>query len=116
MLVLYGLTFFVAAVGCFIFLWIKQRKPYNPFAFRKEGNKALAAVAEQFGQVFYVLAMARNPVLAAPMVASYCIISVILSRIFLKEKIKTSQAISVVIVIAGIVILGIAEGLGEMGD
>ena len=115
-LVLYGLTFFVAAVGCFIFLWIKQRKPYNPFAFRKEGSKALAAVAEQFGQIFYVLAMARNPVLAAPMVASYCIISVILSRIFLKEKIKTSQAISVVIVIAGIVILGIAEGLGEMGD
>ena len=110
------MTFFVAALGCFIFLWIRNKKPYNPFAFRTEGNKALASVAEQFGQIFYVFAMARNPVLAAPMVASYCIVSVILSRIFLKEKIKTSQAISIVIVIAGIVILGIAEGLGEMGD
>ncbi|MBR5338541.1 MAG: EamA family transporter [Lachnospiraceae bacterium] len=115
-LVLYGLTFFVAALGCFIFLWIRNKKPYNPFAFRTEGNKALASVAEQFGQIFYVFAMARNPVLAAPMVASYCIVSVILSRIFLKEKIKTSQAISIVIVIAGIVILGIAEGLAEIGE
>ena len=50
------------------------------------------------------------------MVASYCIVSVILSRIFLKEKIKPLQAVSVVIVIIGIVILGIAEGLAEMGD
>ena len=115
-LVLYGMTFFIAAVGCFIFLWIRNKKPYNPFALRTEGPKAAASVAEQFGQIFYVFAMARNPVLAAPMVASYCIISVILSRIFLKEKIKRSQMISVVIVIAGIVILGIAEGLAEMGD
>ena len=115
-LVLYGMTFFIAAVGCFIFLWIRNKKPYNPFALRTEGPKAAASVAEQFGQIFYVFAMARNPVLAAPMVASYCIISVILSRIFLKEKIKRSQMISVVIVIAGIVILGIAEGLAEMED
>ena len=115
-LILYGLTFFLAALGCFIFLWIREKKLYNPFAFKTEGNKALAAVAEQFGQIFYVFAMARNPVLAAPMVASYCIVSVILSRIFLKEKIKPLQAVSVVIVIIGIVILGIAEGLAEMGD
>ncbi|MBR3437140.1 MAG: DMT family transporter [Lachnospiraceae bacterium] len=115
-LILYGLTFFLAALGCFIFLWIREKKLYNPFAFKTEGNKALAAVAEQFGQIFYVFAMARNPVLAAPMVASYCIVSVILSRIFLKEKIKPLQAVSVVIVIIGIVILGFAEGLAVMGD
>lgn len=114
-LILYGLTFFIAALGCYIFLWIREKRAYNPFA-KTQRPKAAAAVAEQFGQIFYVLAMARNPVLAAPMVASYYIISVILSRIFLKEKIKLSQMISIVIVIAGIVILGIAEGLSEAGD
>ena len=57
--------------------------------------------------------MAQNPVVAAPMVASYCIVSVLLSRIFLKEKLKASQYACVAAVIAGIVLLGISEGLAE---
>ncbi len=81
-LVLYGLTFLLVGIGCWIFLLIREHKPYNPFA-RHELWKGAAASAEQFGQIFYVFAMSRNPVLAAPMIASYCIVSVILSRIFL---------------------------------
>ena len=111
-LILYGLTFFLAAVGCFIFLWIKNKKPYNPFR-KSEVYKGIAACCEEFGQVFYVYAMAAKPVLAAPMVGSYCIISVILSRIFIKEKLKPSQTVCVILVIVGIVMLGIAEGLAE---
>ena len=94
------------------FLLIREKKAYNPFA-ASERSKGIAAVCEEFGQVFYVYAMARNPVLAAPMVASYCIVSVILSRIFLKEKLKASQYACVAAVIAGIVLLGISDGLAE---
>lgn len=111
-LILYGLTFMFAGLCCYIFLWIKNKKPYNPFA-KKEWPKAVASVCEQFGQIFYVYAMASNPVLAAPLVSSYCIISVILSRILLKEKLKLSQYICVILVIIGIVILGVSEGLAE---
>nr|MCR5311089.1 DMT family transporter [Lachnospiraceae bacterium] len=111
-IILYGLTFFAAGVICWIFLWIRTKKPYNPFA-KKELTKGIAAACEEFGQVFYVYAMAKEPVLAAPMVASYCIVSVILSRIFVKEKLKASQYACVVSVIIGIVLLGISEGLGE---
>lgn len=111
-LILYGLTFFVAGIGAWLFLLIKNKKPYNPFK-HGETNKMIAAGCEEFGQVFYVYAMASRPVIAAPMVASYCIVSVILSRIILKEKLKASQAVCVISVIAGIVLLGIAEGLSE---
>ena len=111
-LILYGLTFFLAAVVCFIFMWVKNKRPYNPFR-KTEWPKACASLAEEFGQVFYVFAMAERPVLAAPMVASYCIVSLILSRIFLKEKLKKSQYICVFAVIIGIVLLGISEGLAE---
>ena len=114
-LVLYGLTFFIAGIGAFIFLWIKEKKPYNPFR-KSEWPKGAAAVAEQFGQVFYVFAMSRDPVLAAPVVASYCIVSVILSRIFLKEKLKKSQYLAVLIVVCGILLLGISEGLGSIEE
>ncbi|MBQ6569069.1 MAG: EamA family transporter [Clostridia bacterium] len=111
-LVLYGLTFMLAGIVAWIFLWIKNKKPYNPFA-KTEKYKGIAAVCEEFGQIFYVYAMASKPVLAAPMVASYCIVSVILSRIFVKEKLKASQYACVITVILGIVMLGISEGIGE---
>ncbi len=108
--ILYGLTFFAAGVICWLYMLIRNKKPYNPFSDR---TKATAACFEEFGQIFYVYAMARNPVLSAPMVASYCIVSVVLSRIFLKEKLKASQYACVIAVIIGIVILGISEGLSE---
>jgi len=115
-LVLYGLTFMLAGIAAWIFLRIREGKPYNPFAKKELLTKGAAAVCEEFGQVFYVYAMARKPVLAAPMVASYCIVSVILSRILLKEKLKASQYACVAAVVIGIVMLGISEGLGELPE
>ena len=111
-LILYGLTFLLAGIAAWVFLLIKKKKPYNPFA-KTEASKGVAALCEEFGQVFYVYAMARNPVLAAPVVASYCIVSVILGRVFLKEKLKPGQVACVIAVIVGIVLLGIADGLAE---
>lgn len=112
-IILYGITFMLFGLGAWIFLWVKNKEPYNPFN-KKELPKGVAACCEEFGQVFYVYAMASKPVLAAPMVASYCIISVILSRIFAKEKLQKSQYLCVIPVIIGIVLLGISEGLGEL--
>lgn len=111
-IILYGLTFLLAGVVAWLFLLIRGKKPYNPFA-RSERAKGAAALCEEFGQVFYVYAMARKPLLAAPMVASYCIVSVLLSRLFLKEKLRAGQYACVAGVIAGIVLLGISEGLAE---
>ncbi len=112
-LVLYGLTFFIAGAAVYVYLWIREKKPY-PLFRKSEQVKATAAVCEQFGQIFYVYAMAMNPVIAAPMVAGYCIVSVILSRLFLKENIGRVRYACVFCVIAGILLLGIAEGLDTL--
>lgn len=111
-LILYGLTFFVAGIIAWVFMLIKNKKAYNPFE-KPERTKGIAALCEEGGQVFYVYAMASKPMLAAPMVASYCIISAILARIFIKEKLKAAQYACVAAVIVGIVMLGISEGLAE---
>lgn len=113
-IVIYGITFFIVGIIAWLFLLAKTKKAYNPFAKAELKTKGVAALCEEFGQIFYVYAMAKNPVLAAPMIASYCIVSVVLSRIFLKEKLKASQYMCVLLVVAGIVILGISEGLAEM--
>lgn len=110
-LILYGLTFLAAGVCAWIVLLVREKKPYNPFA-RREWPKGAAALCEEFGQVFYVFAMAERPVLAAPMIASYCIVSVILSRVFLGERLRRAQLACVTSVIAGIVLLGVSEGIG----
>lgn len=112
-IIIYGLTFLLAGIVSWIYMLIRTKKAYNPFEAREIKNKGVAACCEEFGQIFYVYAMASKPMLAAPMIASYCIVSVILSRIFLKEKLKASQYACVAAVIAGIVMLGISEGLAE---
>ncbi len=104
-LILYGLTFALAGLIAWCWLWIREKRPYNPFA-KSELPKAGAALCEEAGQVFYVFAMARNPILAAPMVASYCIVSVLLSRLFLKEKLTKGQYLCIAAVIGGILLMG----------
>ena len=111
-LILYGLTFLLAGVAAWLFLAFKNKKPYNPFS-KGEAPKGIAALCEEGGQIFYVYAMASKPILAAPLVASYCIVSVILSRLFIKEKLKAKQYACVIAVIVGIVIIGISDGLKE---
>lgn len=108
-LILYGFTFLLAGIISWIVIRVKEKRAYNPFA-KHEWPKAVAALCEEGGQIFYVYAMAANAVYAAPVVASYCVISLLLSRIFLHEKLKTKQYLCVFAVIAGIVILGCLEG------
>lgn len=112
-LVLYGLTFMVAGIIAWIYMLVKTGHMYNPFGKDELKSKGAAALFEEGGQVFYVFAMSSKPMLAAPMIAAYCVVSVILLRIFVKEELKKSQYACVITVIIGIVILGISEGLAS---
>lgn len=107
-LLAYEFTFFVCAALGFIYLRFLKKQPFNLF---KERVKGYAAVFETIGQFFYVFAMAINAIIAAPLIASYSIFSVILSRIFLKEKLSKAQYAVIIAVIAGIALLGIADEL-----
>lgn len=100
----YELTFLI--VGILAFIYIKYVKKED-FVFRQEKTKLIAAGFETFGQFFYVFAMAENSIVTAPLIASYSIVSIILSRIFLKEKLSKMQYIVIGAIMVGIFILGI---------
>lgn len=108
-LLAYEFTFLICAVLCLVFLKVKGVK----FSFIREKNKGIAAVFETAGQFFYVFAMAKNAIIAAPLIASYSVFSVLLSRVFLKEKLTRWQYAAVVTVITGIALLAISEAVGE---
>lgn len=79
------------------------------YRLHQEKDRLLAAVFETAGQYFYVFALDTNSVIAAPMIASYSIVSVLLGRLMLKEKLTLKQYLCIALVMAGIFILGFFE-------
>ena len=105
--VAYELTFLAAGIVSFIILLAKKQK----FLPKQEGPKYIGAVCETIGQFFYIYALADSAhvAFAAPIISSYCVASVLWSRIFLKEKLSKKHYLCVGVVIVGIVIMGILD-------
>ena len=102
----YELTFFFCAVILLIFMKVKG----VGFELPKQRDKILAALCETAGQFTYVFAMSGNGAVAAPIISSVCVVSMLLSRIFLKEKLTFKQYFFLFLVIAGILLIAIIEG------
>ena len=102
----YELTFAIVGIVLFVFMMFKKVK----FELPKQKDKLVAAVCETAGQLTYVYAMSGNGAIAAPILSSVCVVSLILSRIFLKEKLTKMQYIFISIIIIGILMLAVLEG------
>lgn len=102
----YELTFAIVGLILFIFIKCKGVK----FELPKQRDKAIAAVCETAGQLTYVYAMSGNGAIAAPILSCVCVVSLLLSRIFLKEKLTKKQYLFIGIIIVGILILAVLEG------
>ncbi|WP_028537448.1 EamA family transporter [Paenibacillus sp. J14] len=107
-LLAYEFTFFLCAAVVYIYLVAVKKQRFNLWSERVKG---VAAIFETTGQFFYVFAMASNAIVAAPLIASYSVFSVILSRLFLKERLSRLQYAVIVLVLAGIALLGLADEL-----
>ena len=104
----YELTFLAAAVVCFVYVVLIRKDKLIP---KLEGPKYLGAVCETAGQFAYIYAIADTSHLAmsAPIISSYCAASVLWSRLFLKEKLSWKHYAMILLVVAGIVILGVYD-------
>ena len=104
----YELTFALFALCLFIFMKAKKVKFGS---VPKHKDKILAAVFETAGQFTYVYALSGNGAIAAPIISSVCVVSLLLSRIFLKEKLSWKTYAFITVVIVGILVLAISEEL-----
>ena len=104
----YELTFALFALCLFIFMKTKKVK-FGPIPQHRD--KILAAVFETAGQFTYVYALSGNGAIAAPIISSVCIVSLLLSRIFLKEKLSWKTYAFITVVIVGILLLAVSEEL-----
>lgn len=104
-LIAYEYTFLIYSIITYIYLKKKRVK----LTIKNEKPKVIAAIFETIGQFFYVYAMSANSVITAPVIGSYCILSLLWSRIFLKEKLSKKHYLAISLVIIGIIILGILD-------
>ena len=104
-LIAYEYTF--ALYALFTYIYLKKKK--QSFQIFQEKSKLWAAIFETGGQFFYVYAMSGNATVSAPIVGSYCVLSMILSRIVLKEKLSKTEYLGIFLVLTGVIILAVLD-------
>ena len=104
-LISYEYTFLLVAIVGIIYL----RKKNINVTLRKNSSMWFAAIFETIGQFFYVFAMGADSTINASIVGSYCIMSMFLSSIFLKERLSISRYLLLFIAIVGIVMLAFVD-------
>ncbi|MGM9627627.1 MAG: EamA family transporter [Faecousia sp.] len=105
--VAYELTFLAAGIVCFVYTCLIKKQKLVP---KMEAPKYIGAIFETAGQLAYIYALASGEsALAAPIIASYCMVSVLWSRLFLKEKLSWKHYACIVVTFAGILIMGVYD-------
>lgn len=99
----YELTFLAMGIGAFIYVVIVKK---DRLTVKRDGYKLVGALCETAGQFAYIYAIGARAVLAAPLISSYCIASLLWSRLILKEKLSKKQYAVIFMAALGIVILG----------
>lgn len=106
--VAYELTFLISGIFCFIYTVIIKRQKLVP---KMETPKYIGAIFETAGQFTYIFAVADEAhiPMSAPIISSYCVASVLWSRIFLKEKLSWKHYTAIFVTVAGIIIMGVYD-------
>ena len=106
--VAYELTFLAMGIVCAVYVLFIKKQRLIP---KREIPKVTGAVFETAGQFFYIYALAdtEHVAFSAPIISSYCVASVLWSRLFLKEKLSKKHYACIMLVVAGIIIMGILD-------
>jgi len=105
--VAYELTFLASGIVCFLYTCVIKKQK---LVLKMEAPKYVGAIFETIGQFTYIMALGSGEVaLAAPIISSYCMASVLWSRLFLKEKLSRKHYLCIAITFLGIIIMGIYD-------
>lgn len=99
----YELTFLLMAVFAFVFVVIIKKEKLS---FSSEKSRIAGGLCETAGQLAYIYAIGDNIIVAAPLISSYCLFSMLWARIFLKEKLTKAQYVLIAIAAVGIILMG----------
>ena len=100
--------FVLVAVCVWLYMLVVKKHFYHPF---QDGEmiRCGAATGETFGIMTFILASASQPTLTAPVTSSYCLVTMVLARVFLKERLNKKQNRALILLVIGIALLGLSQ-------
>lgn len=108
--IIIGIEYGFFALGFWIYVSVKEKRVFNPFT-KSNAPFAGGAVCDNVAIVFYANAMASNAVATDPFLAVYPVITILLSRILLKEKLSIKQYLSLALILLGSVFVVLGENV-----
>lgn len=103
-IIAFSFVYFISGIISYIILKVKDRS----YKFNSDKKKLIGSLFETAGQYFYIYTYSLgNAAIASPFIASYSIVTLILSRIFLKEKLTWKQYLIIAFIIAGMLVLSL---------
>ncbi len=111
----FELTSLCFALFAFCYVKFIKREKFFDFGKSNRINLLIGGTCETVGQIFYMAVMFSDFYAGIPMISAYCAVSVLWSRLFLKEKLSYKHYITIFITIAGILLLGLSEAFVELG-
>ena len=97
--------FFMAIIFAIYVFGIRREKLDRRFV----GIKGLGGLCETLGQVFYMMVVVSDYKVGLVIISAYCALSLLWSRLFLKEKLSLKHYAAIAAAFIGIVILGIYD-------
>lgn len=102
----YEFTWLFIAVILIVYVFvIKKEKP----DIASDGFKWVGGICETVGQVFYMMVVVSDYKVGLVIISAYCAVSLIWSRIFLREKLSWKHYAAIAAAFVGIVILGVYD-------
>lgn len=102
----YEFTWFFMAIIFAIYIFVIKREKVDK---KYDGTKLLGGLCETLGQVFYMFVVVSGEPVGFVIISSYCAVSVLWSRIFLKEKLSLKHYLAIAAAFVGIFILGVYD-------
>lgn len=104
----YELTFLLMGLLAAIYVFGIRRQPLMP---RRDGPKLLGGLCETVGQFAYIFAIGdtAHAAPAAAIISAYCVLSVVWSRLLLRERLSLRHYAAIFITVVGIVLLGVLD-------
>ena len=98
--------FVLVAICIWLYMLIVKKHIYNPFQ-EEEVIRCGAAAGETIGTMAFIFASSLKPVVTGPITSLYFLVTIILARVFLKERLTKKHYLGLAFLTVGIVLYGI---------
>ena len=103
-IIIVGMEYAAFALGCYVYVLLKEKKAYNPFE-KENAPRIIGALTDNVGIVCYSYAMAINSVSTDPVLAMYPVFVMVGGRMIMKEKVGAKQLLCLISIVAGSVLI-----------